>query len=113
MERERGKIYLSTARMTPYMATGPEAVSEMSRGLLTNTDRKILRGEVDSDRLASRRSNVRYSFRERMDQLEEDLDILRECDEEQLLAEFNDRFGRVGRLQREVEELREQLDGQD
>ena len=92
------------------MATRSEHTTEMGRGLLTETDRKILRGEVDSENIAARRSNARYNFRERMESLENDLEILRECDEEQLLAEFNDRFGRVGRLQREIEELRERLD---
>lgn len=85
----------------------------MSRGLLTDTDREILRGEVDADNLSSRRSNVRYSFRQRMDRLEKDLEILRECEEEGLLAEFHQRFGRVERVERELAELRERLDEKD
>jgi hypothetical protein len=45
-----------------------------------------------------------------MDQIEEDLEVLREAGQEDLVEEFVSRFGRVERLEREVEELREKLD---
>lgn len=82
----------------------------MNRGLLTKAQREFLRGEkndVDED---SYRYNLRSDFRARMDNLEEDLELLRESGEEKLVEEFNARFDRVGKLEEELEDLRDQLD---
>ena len=57
--------------------------------------------------------NARYRARQRMDQIEEDLDVLRDAGQKDLVEEFVNRFGRVERLEKEVEELRSKLDEDD
>lgn len=91
------------------MASMPEP-SVMNRGLLTKAQREFLRGEKSDVDEESYRYRTRSDFRNRMERLEEDLELLRESGEDDLVAEFYERFGRVKRLQREIDELREQLD---
>lgn len=82
----------------------------MSRGLLTKGQREFLQGEkpdVDKDQY---RYRLRSDFRARMEKLEEDLEMLREAGEDDLVNEFHQKFGRVERLQREIERLREKVD---
>lgn len=82
----------------------------MNRGLLTKAQREFLQGDkpdVDQDNYLYR---IRSDFRARMDELEEDLEILREADQNELVEEFFDRFGRVERLEREIEELRKKVE---
>ena len=91
------------------MATNRESLGIMSRGLLTKSEREFLRGEkldVDSQQY---RYNIRSNFRGRMSELEADLELLRGAGEEELVEEFYDSFGRVERLEREVQELRSEL----
>lgn len=45
-----------------------------------------------------------------MDQIEEDLKVLREAGQDDLVEEFVSRFGRVERLEREIEKLRRELE---
>jgi len=84
-----------------------------NRGLLTKRDREKLQSEEDLER----RDALRYNIRQRMENLEEDLQILREAGEEDLVDEFYEMFGREGednhrleKLEREVEELREEVE---
>jgi len=95
------------------MNSQPEAGRNLSRGLLTPAQREFLRGERDVEDPDGYRYNIRSDFRGRMDKLDEDLEILREHDEDDLVEEFYDRFGRVERLERELEELRDELSKED
>jgi DNA replication protein DnaD len=90
------------------MASIPEP-AVMNRGLLTKAQREFLQGNKPDVDAESYRYRTRSDFRNRMDRLEEDLELLREADEDDLVTEFYERFGRVKRLQREVDELREKL----
>lgn len=94
------------------MGTQPEpaARERVSRGLLTDGEREFLRGEKEVADPDGYRYNTRSRFRARMKRLDEDLEILREAGEDELVEEFYDKFGRVERLERELEELRDELD---
>lgn len=82
----------------------------MSRGLLTEGEREFLQGKKDVADSDGYERNLRYRFRQRMDMLETDLELLREHGQADLVKEFYEKFGRVERLEREVEELRQQLE---
>ncbi|WP_224332904.1 hypothetical protein [Haloprofundus halobius] len=45
-----------------------------------------------------------------MDQIEEDIEILKDAGQDDLVNEFLNRFGRIERLEREIDHLRDQLD---
>lgn len=90
--------------------TEPPAI--MSRGLLTKAERAFLRGEKDDVDVQQYRYNVRSNFRERVEQLEDDLELLRDAGEEDLVGEFYQQFGRVERLESEVERLRDELENE-
>ena len=94
------------------MATESQRKASVSTGILTAGERAFLRGEKDVENPDGYRSNVRYRARNRMEQIEADLDLLREVGEDDLAEEFFSRFGRVQRLEREIETLRAQLDDQ-
>lgn len=84
-----------------------------NRGLLTKKDRKVLRGEVDFDTEEERRdklSDIRWAVKERMDKIDEDLKILRQADEDELVAQFYDSFGPTKELEQRIDELEEQLE---
>lgn len=82
----------------------------MNRGLLTKRQREFLRGEVnDIEDEQQYIYNIRSDFRERMERLEEDLQLLRDAGQDELAEEFYVKFERVERLEREVEELRDEL----
>lgn len=80
----------------------------MSRALLTPAQREFLRGEKDDVDTDTYRYNVRSDFRERMDELETDLELLRAAGQEDLVEEFHARFGR-GDLEQRVNELEDEL----
>jgi hypothetical protein len=82
----------------------------MSRGLLTEAERAFLRGEKDSVDEQQYRYNVRSNFRSRMEQLSEDLELLREAGEDDLVEKFYAEFSRVERLEKELEALRAELE---
>lgn len=82
----------------------------MGTGILSDSERAFFEGEKTVKQPDAYRGNARYRARQRMDQIEEDLDVLREAGQEDLVEEFVSRFGRVERLEREVEELRSKLD---
>ncbi len=92
------------------MGTEQQRRTRVPTGILSESERAFFRGEKDVKDEDGYQRNARYRARQRMDQIEEDLEVLREAGQEDLVEEFVSRFGRVERLEREVEELREQLD---
>lgn len=84
----------------------------MSTGILTKGQRAFLRGEKDVADPEGYRGNIRYRTRKRMDRIEQDLVLLREAGEDDLVEEFYNRFDRVGRLEDELEQLREEQEGE-
>lgn len=93
-----------------YMGTTPQSRTRVSTGILSDGERAFFRDEKEVEDPDGYERNARYRARQRMDQIEEDLDVLREAGQEDLVKEFVNRFGRVERLEKEVEELRSKLD---
>jgi len=85
----------------------------MPTGILSNSERDFFRGESDVENPDGFRGNARYRARKRMDQIEEDLQVLKEADQDDIVEEFYNRFGRDKRLEREIEELRQKLEEQE
>jgi len=92
------------------MAATGEPPAIMSRGLLTEAEKAFLRGEKEDVDEQQYRYNVRSNFRSRLNQLSEDLKLLKDAGEEDLIEEFYGEFGRVERLEREIERLRDELE---
>ena len=92
------------------MGTNHQSRTRVSTGILSDGERRFFRGEKDVQDPDGYQRNARYRARQRMDQIEEDLEVLRESGQEDLVEEFHSRFGRVERLEREVERLRQELD---
>lgn len=90
------------------MANASERSRMRNRGLLTKADREALLGDrdVDDQRLA----DIKYNIRQRMDNIEEDLQILRRAGEDDLVAKFYDSFARASQLEQRIEELEERLE---
>jgi polyhydroxyalkanoate synthesis regulator phasin len=84
-----------------------------NRGLLTKGDREALAGNLDVEHPEQRLADLRYNVRQRMENMEQDLDILRETGHDDLADEFHQRFGQVERLERRVRELEERLEDAD
>ena len=82
----------------------------MPTGILSTGERDFFRGESDVDDPDGYRRNARHRARKRMDQIEEDLQVLKEAGQDDLVEEFYNRFGRDKRLEREIEELRRELE---
>lgn len=100
-----------------YMGIASEQEAHMERrALLTDREREVLRGEADDvENLSQYQSKVRSRVNNRLDRLEQDLDLLAEC-EPDLNAELrericDDRDARLAQLEQEVAELRERVDG--
>lgn len=84
-----------------------------NRGLLTKKDRKVLQGDVEFESEEARQnkiSDIRWNVDQRMQKIEDDLRILREGDENELVAQFYDTFGPTKELEQRIEELEERLD---
>jgi hypothetical protein len=96
-----------------YMDSVSQTDAHVPTGILTDGEREFLRGESDVEDPAAYRSNIRYRAKKRMSRIEEDLDVLREHGEEELVEEFFNRFGRVQRLEREIEALRAELENKE
>lgn len=96
-----------------YMGTKQHSRIRVSTGILSDGERAFFRGEKDVEDPDGYQRNARYRARQRMDQIEEDLEVLRDADQEDLVEEFVSRFGRVERLEREVERLRRELGEQE
>jgi len=70
--------------------------------ILSDGERAFFKGENEVKDLDGYQRNARNRARQRMDQIEVDLYVLREAGQEDLVEEFVNRFGRVERLVREV-----------
>lgn len=92
------------------MGIAQQSRTRVSTGILSDGERAFFRGQKEVGDPDGYERNARYRARQRMDQIEEDLDVLREAGQEDLVEEFVSRFGRVERLENEVEELRQQLE---
>ncbi|WP_436348770.1 hypothetical protein [Natronorubrum sp. FCH18a] len=79
-------------------------------GLLSKGEREFFNGEKEPDDPDGYRRNARYRARKRIEQIEQDLELLEEAGEDDIVAEFHQQFSRVGQLEREVNRLREQVD---
>lgn len=95
------------------MGTKQRPRQTVSTGILSDGEREFFRGEKDVKNPDGYRRNARYRARQRMDQIEEDLQVLREAGQDDLVDDFHQRFERVGRLEREIEELRSRLGEED
>lgn len=89
---------------------GTKQPSRVTTGILSEGERRFFRGESDVDNPDGYRGNARYRARKRMEQIEEDIEVLEAAGEEDIVEEFFDMFSRDRRLKREVEELRRRLD---
>lgn len=96
-----------------YMGTPQQTRTRVPTGILSEGERAFFRDEKDVEDADGYERNARYRARQRMDQIEDDLEVLREAGQEDLVEEFVSRFGRVERLEREVEDLRSQLDDEE
>jgi len=92
------------------MGTQQQSRIRVSTGILSDGERAFFKDEKDVEDPDGYQRNARYRARQRMDQIEEDLEVLREAGQEDLVEEFVSRFGRVERLEREVERLRDELE---
>ena len=82
----------------------------VTTGLLTDAERRFLRGETEVKDPDAYRRTIRYRSKERIEQIEEDLELFREIGEEELIEMFFERYSREARLEREVERLKAQLE---
>lgn len=80
-------------------------------GLLSSAQREFLRGERDVQNPQQYRRNIRYRIRQMFPEIEEDLDILDACDEDDVRREFLQRFGQHQQLADDVADLRTEVDG--
>jgi hypothetical protein len=81
----------------------------MATGILSEGERAFFAGEKDPDDPDGYAANARYRARQRMEQIEADLAVLEQAEETDLVDDFYTRFGRLRRLEREVERLRQQV----
>lgn len=95
------------------MGTPQQTRTSVPTGILSDGEREFFLGEKEVEDPDGYERNARYRARQRMDQIENDLEVLRESGQEDLVNEFLNRFGRVERLEREVEQLRSELSEQD
>jgi len=91
------------------MGTPQHSRTSVPTGILSDGERQFFLGEKEVEDPDGYERNARYRARQRMDQIEKDLEVLRENGQEDLVNEFLNRFGRVERLEREVERLRDEL----
>jgi hypothetical protein len=82
----------------------------VTNGLLSKGEREFLRGErtqiQDPD---GYRNNVRHRVRQRIDQIEDDLQLLEDAGHDDIVQEFEQKYG-ADRLAREIEDIQQQLD---
>lgn len=84
-------------------------VESVPTGLLTPNQRAFFRGEKDDVEEDNYRRGARHSVRQRMEQIEEDLQLLEEHGQEDLVLEFHARFSRVARVEDQLDEVQERL----
>jgi len=111
--------FLHTGSIGQYMGIDSELSGHMDRrALLTDREREVLRGDAtDVKNPKEYRSKIRSRLKKRLDQLETDIDLL-DTHEPELAADLYDRVcgdqeRRLARLEREVEELREEIRNKD
>lgn len=95
-----------------YMGT-TQQVNASVTGLLSKGEREFFNGENEPQDPDGYRRNARYRARQRIDRIEKDLELLEQAGEDDIVAEFYQRFSRVEQLEREVKQLREQVDESD
>ena len=96
------------------MATAEEGQTMEHRGLLTSDDRQFYQGEKDVDDPDKTAREKRYRVRRRIENIAEDLDILRESEDGgDLVEEFYNEIGRYSRLESEIQRLRQELEEND
>ena len=86
--------------------------------LLTKGEREFLRGESGAENPDDYLNTIRYRVRKRIAQIEDDLGLLEEAGEDEVLQEFDERFGGLADddvallvvLRNEVGELRTDID---
>lgn len=92
------------------MATEGDSRCMENRGLLTADDRAFFEGDKDTDDPNKVAREKRYNVRERIENIAEDLEILRAAGEDELVAKFYDETGRHTRLAEKIEQLESELD---
>ncbi len=109
-----GKFF-HTGNIGQYMGIHSEPSGHMDRrALLTDREREVLRGDAtDVKNPKEYRSKIRSRLKKRLDQLETDIDLL-DKHEPELAADLYDRVcgdqeRRLARLEREVDELRKEI----
>ena len=108
--------FLYAGTFGQYMGMATEADEHMKRrALLTDREREVLRGDADDVKdLSQYQSKIRSRIKNRMDRLEEDVDLL-EVLEPELAEELHDRIcedpeERIARVERDLAELRSRVD---
>lgn len=92
------------------MATADNSRTMENRGLLTADDRAFFEGQKDVDNADKTRREKRYNVRQRIDRVAEDIEILRDAGEDDLVEDLYDEIGRYERLEKQLRDLREQLE---
>lgn len=92
------------------MATDSESERVQNRGLLTADDRAFFRGDKEVEDEDKTRREKRYNVRQRMENVAEDIERLREAGEDDLVNEFYGDIGRYERLEQQIRELQDQVD---
>jgi hypothetical protein len=92
------------------MGTPQQTHPRVSTGILTKGEREFFRGEKDVEDDDGYRRNARYRARKRIQQIEDDLQVLEAAGEDDLVEEFYNQFSRVQRLEKELEELRSEVE---
>jgi hypothetical protein len=81
------------------------------RGLLTADDREYFHGEREEEEEEDRTPNdIRYRIRQRINNLQDDLLLLREEGEHDLLAQFHQQTDRTALLEHELDARRDEND---
>jgi len=91
------------------MGTAQQTDTRVPRGLLSNAEREFIRGERDAEDPDGYIRNLKYRARKQMDRIEDDIELLREHGYDDLADEFYEQFSRYKQLEREVEQLRDEL----
>jgi len=92
------------------MGTAQQTDTRVPRGLLSNAEREFIRGEREAEDPDGYVRNLKYRVRKQMDRIEDDIELLREHGYDELADEFYEQFSRYKQLEREVEQLRDEVD---
>lgn len=100
---------MQTGTLYHYMGT-PQNRQVTVTGLLSKGERAFFRGEKDVDDPDGYKRNARYRARKRMNEIEEDLELLREAGQEDLVDDFLNRFEPTSQLEQRIDELEQILE---